>query len=309
MKFRWIKRFQVLWCKLTKNGENYISCNKTNGRLDTNFTRLTSEVITSLRIDGDPLIEIDIVNSQAFIATGLFHTSPQIEKIMVEQLGKKTTHNIKGLHLQDCDDAKLYSLLVSNGWFYEYMMDQFDSNNINYIDRKDIKEQLFTVFFGKNNSYTYSPAVRLFDSKFPSIHKAFWMIKELRHNKLAILLQRIESYTMLICICNRIIDDLPNLPFITRHDSILPKAVFKNDKVSITAEDKKVADYMLDGIDEIVGVKPLLKIKPPFQEPFTYPKTEKYSLTAVNIYLTSLLTTSSSLSISPTPISIHYVSE
>lgn len=233
----------------------YTKVNNTNGRYDTNFTRLPSELVPCLTIDGTPLTEIDIVNSQPLIASALFDPSPEVEKIMVKYLGKKYTMYIKNLHLTDFADVMQYRILVKNGQFYEFMMQKFQQNKIPFTDRQDFKKQLFTIFFGRVNAIHYSPAVRLFKALFPNIYNLFTGIKADNHNRLAILLQRIESFTILDVVVNAIIRELPDLKFITKHDSLLPSGFMVPGRIA------EVEKIICTEVEKIIGVEPKLKIK------------------------------------------------
>lgn len=180
------RTFSMAEISKIESGEIYIKVNGTNGRYDSNYTRLPSELVQHLTFDGTPLTEIDIVNSQPFFASALFAPSPEIEIIINRMIGKKYTMYIKSLHLSEYEDVKQYRLLVTRGEFYKYMMGKFTENGIPFTDRANFKEQLFTVFFGKNNAIHYSKSVKLFNSLFPNVYKVFSIIKENGHNKLVL---------------------------------------------------------------------------------------------------------------------------
>ena len=95
------------------------------------------------------------------------------------------------------DDVKEYVSLVTNGQFYEFMMNAFRQTGLSFIDRQDFKERLFTVYSDKNSAALYSRAVRLFEELFPNVWILFKRIKRSEYNKLAILLQRMESHAIL----------------------------------------------------------------------------------------------------------------
>lgn len=238
-------------------GKIYIKVSATNGRYDTNYTRLPSELTQHLSIDDIPLNEVDIINSQPFFAAALFNPTPGIETIISRYLGKKFTMYLISLHLAERKDVKLYMLLVTTGTFYEYMMQQFRDNKITFTDRSNFKEQLFTVFFCKNSAIQYSRSVKLFASLFPNVYTLFTAIKENEHNRLAILLQRIESYTMLDCVAQKILTELPELKFITKHDSIMPAGLM------VAGKSGEVEKLLLEVVEEVVGLRPQLKLKKP----------------------------------------------
>ena len=251
------RTFSLAEVEKIQSGEIFIKCNKTNGRLDSNFTRLPSELLQHLSINGNPLVEIDIKNSQPFFAACLLNPTPEIEKLMMRYLGKNITMLAKSLQLANNEDVKLYTSLVTTGNFYEpFLMEKFKENGINVKNRDELKKHLFIVFFGKLNAYKYNPAARLFKSLFPNVQKLFDAIKKDEYNQLAIILQRIESYSLLDRVAQKILADLPGLPFLTRHDSILPSGIFVT---SDTAE--KVKSILLETIKEVTGLMPMARIK------------------------------------------------
>lgn len=236
-------------------GEIYIKVSPTNGRYDTNYTRLPSELVTCLTIDGVPLTEIDIRNSQPFFAVGLFNPTPEVERVINGYLGHRLTMYIKSLQVSESEDAKLYTSLVKTGTFYEFMLEKFRLNGIEYRSREEAKEAVFTVFFGRNDAVNYSAAVRLFRSLFPNVYRLFEGIKEKEHNRLAILLQRIESHTILDLAAQRVIGELPEVKFITKHDSLLPAGLMVTNNVA------EVSRILTEVVNEVIGIKPLLKVK------------------------------------------------
>ena len=257
------RTFSLAEVEKIRSGEIYITVSGVNGRYDTNFTRLPGELVPHLTIDCQQLTEIDIRNSQPFFAVSLFNPSPEVERVMTDFLGSRLTMYIISLQLAHYEDVMLYTSLVQSGGFYEFMMDQFRANGIEFADRDEAKDLIFTVYFGKNNAVHYSAAVRLFRSLFPNVWTAFVAIKEKEHNRLAILLQRIESHVMLNLAARRIISELPEVKFITKHDSLLPAGLM------VTSGVEGVEKILTEVVTEVVGVKPLLKVKNSLDPLFT----------------------------------------
>ncbi len=249
------RTFSLAEIEKIHQGQIFIKCNSTNGRLDSNFTRLPGEMIPHLTIDGKHLKEVDISCSQPFFAASLFNPTPEIKKIIAGYLGQSYIMLSKSLQLTHYKDVKLYTSLVTSGKFYQYMMNKFKENDISFIDRKDLKEQLFIVFFGRNGAERYSKAARLFSKCFPNVWQLFKTIKKEDYRKLAILLQKIESFVILQRVAPRIVQDLPGVPFITKHDSILPSDIL------IVREAGKVKKIMAEVIKEVTGYCPKIRIK------------------------------------------------
>jgi len=243
-------------------GEIFIKVNKTNGRLDSNYTRLPSELVKHLTIDGHPLIEVDIRNSQPFFVAPLFNPTHEIEHLMNKYLGQSITMYTKSLQLSQYEDVKLYTSLVTKGEFYDpFLMEKFTESRIDFIDRDNLKNQMFVVFFGRNHADRYSRAAKLFRTIFPHVQLLFDIIKRDNHNKLAILLQRIESYTILKRVALRIQTQLPGMPFLTRHDSCLPSVIM------VYKDSDKVKNIMLTTIKEVTGLTPTIRIKNGIEKP------------------------------------------
>jgi hypothetical protein len=232
-----------------RNKEIYIKVNKTNFRYDTNYTRLPSELVKHLLINGNPLREFDIVNSQPFFVNSFISPSPEIERIMGYLL---TIYN-KSLNLIEKQDVKHYRSLTSEGIFYEFMMREFTRIGIEYSCRQDFKDKLFTVFFGSNGIHT--PAVKLFAEKFPAIENLFRYIKKDDNANLPNLLTRIESFIMLDCVAPRIIKEFPEVPFLTKHDCVLPVGIMITDRV------EEIKALISDEIKKLIGISPKFKDK------------------------------------------------
>ena len=251
------RTFSLAEIEKIQSGEIYIKVNQTNGRLDSNYTRLPSELVQHLTIDGNYLAELDIRNSQPFFVAPLFNPTPEIEKLMIRFLGRRFTMYVISLQLPECEDVKLYTSLVTSGEFYDpFLMNKFKETGIPFKDREDLKEQIFIVFFGKSDAYKYNPAARLFKATFPNVQILFDAIKKDEHNRLSILLQKIESYVILKRVAQKILTDIPILPFLTRHDSCLPSKILVCENCIEMAK-----EIMLTTIQEITGLTPIVRIK------------------------------------------------
>jgi hypothetical protein len=85
----------------------------------------------------------------------------------------------------------------------------------------------------------------------------FETIKKDEYNLLSILLQNIESFVILDNVAQRILTELSGIPFITKHDSLLPAGILASD------QPEKVKEIMLSTIKEITGLTPQVRIKVP----------------------------------------------
>lgn len=249
------RNFLIAEVEKISAGDIYIKVNGTNFRLDSNFTHLPSELSEFLSLNGSPIVEIDLVNSQPFFAAALLNPKPEVKKVIKKYLGDSFTMLPVFYRIHGKEDVQLYTKLVCNGQFYEFMAERFHEAGIPYKNRKDLKKQLFVVFFGKNISYKYNPAAEIFRSNFPNVFRLFYKIKEDGHNRLAILLQRIESHIMLDLVVSKISEEFPEIRMLTKHDSVLP---FRMRTLVSTSKYNtfEIGKAMLDVIENATGLRP-----------------------------------------------------
>ena len=165
------------------------------GRMHSNYTILKTFIRKNcLLIDNEETCEIDISNSQPLF----------LSKLM------------KGSHWVHQGELDLFSILVRNGNYYQYLID-----NLKLRDKSEAKELTYKVFFGKN--HTNSKWDKLFRSLFPTIHHFIKLYKK-DHNDYKILaytLQRMESKLIFGDIVKTIMIVNPNIKILTVHDSII----------------------------------------------------------------------------------------
>jgi hypothetical protein len=126
--------------------------------------------------------------------------------------------------MQSGSDLQRYKTLVEQGLFYEYLLEEIGKElGIGYSDRKKVKAAVFQVLFTDNRFLGQKEAKpkKVFKSLFPSVYELFALIKKSDKTNLPRLLQRLESYLMLLVITKRIARERPKLPVFTIHDSIV----------------------------------------------------------------------------------------
>lgn len=156
-------------------------------------------------------------------------------------------------------DADNFCKQVIDGTFYEYLHVYFKANGIDLPHdqqeaRRKVKELVIrTLYDDGNRAYNRvrSSPFDLFRRKFPQVVQVFDFIKSKNYVELAILLQRIESYTVLDVICKRISSERPDLPIFTIHDSI----------VTVEGEEGYIQRVMQEELSRIIGHAPKLKIE------------------------------------------------
>lgn len=167
------------------------------GRFHTNFTILKSYIRKNcLLIDGEETFEKDITNSQPLFLCKLIHDND--------------------IFIVDKNEFELFKLLVLNGNFYQYLID----NSGIKMERKEIKEVVYKVLFGRNYPNKHD---NLFKKIFPTIYQ---FIKSYKKEKgdyrfLSYELQRAESNLIFNKIIKMIMNLCPEVKVITVHDSII----------------------------------------------------------------------------------------
>jgi hypothetical protein len=167
------------------------------GRFHSNFTIMKAFIRqTCLSIDGEPVCEIDIPNSQPLF----------LALMMI---------NDKGV---DPLEYQRFLSVAREGKFYDLVTPLFDGG----ITRSEVKKAVYHVLFGKNRPDAHNKAFR---GAFPSVHDFILRYKKEHkdYKSLAYALQRAESDFVYNCVLVRATTQREDLGFITVHDSILVK--------------------------------------------------------------------------------------
>ncbi len=242
------------------------------------LTNLKKELRNYLSYDGQPLVNIDISNSQPFFAILLHDISfwqkfffllgreREEEKEKVKQiimfLKSSKTHTSKGfennIDLIDTNySVNAYIKAVTNGNFYQQLNSRLQPLLPNRLKTdKDIKPEVLRMMYVDNKFIHlpfYEPAIRVFKQMFPVTYHIFYILKSIKcepkNNYLPILLQKIESSIMIDTVCKTISQQYPTIPLFTIHDSI----------VTTVSNQAIVTQIMIQTIKEAVGYAPELK--------------------------------------------------
>ena len=174
----------------------FCSRNDTNRRLDTNLTTIKSELLGLVRLDGEPLVSIDLSNSQFRILSWVIEESelityynnenmlpqaisgePKVDK--VTNIGKERKCIINAAHFwlnigsksnvkyTKSDDCRRFKKLTKVGKFYEDLADRMTIADGRQYARADAKQAMFVAAF---SSHRYQPPVkRLLARTFPDV--------------------------------------------------------------------------------------------------------------------------------------------
>lgn len=172
------------------DGELFFNKNKTNGRVDTNLTSLKG-TYKQFILSENPLYYIDIKNSQPFI--------------LYLYLKLKYNHA----------EIDMYGEWVKNGRFYENFQIKHFNLSGKTMNREQIKNLMFCIFYSKNTSFLKEKS--MFKKVFPKIYEIIKTEKGSKHNQFAIKMQTIESSICIDCICQAL--DIEDINYYTVHDA------------------------------------------------------------------------------------------
>ena len=214
-------------------------CDNYGHRLHHKLTNINSGLIQHIRLEGESLKVIDIVNSQPFFSSilssnlinALIRLYPEFFYL------KAIVPIIKKFEMNK--DYQLYSQLCNNGNLYEAIMRGYKQQFSKVINRKTAKETVFTCMFSdyKNHKYkkkSKKEEIKMFRKAFPSIYGMFNEFQKISlmqkvlvrnnnteaiHKNVSLILQRVESKIMIDYIGRALSEN--NIFFTTIHDAII----------------------------------------------------------------------------------------
>lgn len=259
------------------SGEFVLSVDDNVFRLHSTISNLRSEIRNCISYKGRKLVSIDIKNSQPYLSTAILNFQFWKEPTWIEEKYPtaciyKISKSIKSIIFQSSkcyysfimlcksaanqagSDLQRYRTLVEQGIFYEYLSEEIGNElGIGYKDRKKVKAAVFQVLFTDNRFLGQKEAKpkKVFKTRFPVVYELFSLIKKADKTNLPRLLQRLESYMMLLIITKRIARERPKLPIFTIHDSIVTTAGNEEYVRQVVEQEMKMA----------IGIGPKLSIE------------------------------------------------
>lgn len=241
------------------NGDIRYKIDNTSGRFHSNVTNMARALRPYLRVKGEPLINIDVRNSQPYLTTIILTNPGKVSWLTENPAFALLLQNLK---VSLNEDVKKYISLVVSGQIYEHLMNQFLLEGI-VLTRDEVKRQVLRILFARNRlpkDETNRKCRLIFKREFPTVHRIFSKVrgrergdKFQNFKRFAILLQRIESYLMLDVVLKRIYKELPGVIAITIHDSIMTGI--------LTNKVEAVRQILLDELTNFVGFQPEIKIE------------------------------------------------
>jgi hypothetical protein len=244
-----------------KNNEFYSKRDTTSYRHHSNITSLKKKLRNYLTIEGKTLVNIDIKNSQPYFSLMLlkpdiwFKNNLLLKEYFEDIPGKKkklsTMPQLKRFVKKiPNEEINNYRDIILSGRFYEYFLEKINSDlrikGQKELIREEIKLEVLKFFFSTN--HYQSDIKKIFKSNFPKILRLLSLIKKHKNERLAIILQRLESFAIIDQICCEIKKDYPQIPVLTIHDSL----------VTTENNEKWLKEYISIKLYEITGEYPRL---------------------------------------------------
>jgi len=230
-----------------QNKEFYHRVDETGNRLHTNLTNLPKFLRGEIQINQKYISGVDIRNSQPYMA-GKYLTDPESGKEFFP--GEYPLKMLKCLRLSEQQDVKRFLSLTSQAEFYNYLETEFNKRGLKY-EGAELKTKIFQILFDKNRHT--SKEKRIFYELFPSVEKAFSVLRMGNYTNFVNSLQRMESYVVLDIILNRLNCENPDMVATPIYDSIC---------TSIATDDiETVQNVMTEELTKFVGLPPVLKVE------------------------------------------------
>jgi hypothetical protein len=224
------------YCQRIANGDFWFCCD-VYGRVHTPLTALERDLRGCLEVEGQPLIGIDLANSQPLLL-GLFERKYFASKGARHRFlnaafdGKGHPYAYKAVRgLAGAEnvpaDLERYLRVCERGAFYESLMSHEEKSRGEKYRRR-FKKRFYGVLFGKNRQGRFPNQLRArFRERYPSVWKVLRALKRRNYRHSAHVLQNYEATLFVYLICGRIMKERPGIALYTIHDSILttPDAV------------------------------------------------------------------------------------
>jgi hypothetical protein len=156
------------------------------------------------------------------------------------------------------DEIETYVTLCEAGQFYDYLMHRHPDLN---LTRSEFKVRMFrNVFFGHHEKSKFTPEWKQFSAEFPAIAGIIRELKQVYgHAVIAWILMRVESTLIIDRVCRRLMNESPEAPVVTIHDSILTTPKYRD----------KIEKVVLEEYGS-VGLRPTLNIEDYAQQPLPH---------------------------------------
>lgn len=218
------------------------------GRFHSNITNLSRPIRPYLTIDGTPLVEVDLVNSQPyFLAIILLEIALSKSSTNVSSLSdlvfstllslspfspnreEREQREPQGLYVFPLsiplkngvldlipEDLRQFIQVALKGGFYE----TFELSG--QCDRDDLKRKVFQVLYGSRHCQEHAELGAQFQGQYPTAFKMLDTLKrQMGYEWVGRELQRRESQIVINSLVGDLLRDHPDVPIVTIHDSLM----------------------------------------------------------------------------------------
>ncbi len=207
-------------CKRIDTAAHWFVCDRF-GRVHTPLTALAKKLRCCLSVNGQPLVGLDLANSQPLIA-GLvarqFYRNGKTAMRLRARSFRRGSNPYHRRHPRPNEsdtgrpDLKRYIEVCESGQLYESLMRPGD-------ERDRIKTGFLTAMYGKNR-WRDRIKDRLTEG-YPSVAFMLASLKKRNHRHAAHVIQNAEATIFVHGIADRIRRERPDYPIFTIHDSVL----------------------------------------------------------------------------------------
>jgi hypothetical protein len=201
-------------------------------------TRMPRALRRAIRVDGEPLVEIDVASSQPLLvgllaAAGVREREGEKAKAKAKgggeagggaggRLSSITWYVFAPMCHPGCmlpPDLSEYIALCRSGAFYEHLADILALPCRSAVERGLVKTEACRLIFGRHRPG--SARWRAFVGRWPTVAAHLAELKEGGHRNVARVLQRAEAAIMIAGACGELTARYPTLPILTVHDSVM----------------------------------------------------------------------------------------
>lgn len=188
-----------------------------SGRIFNSITSMSRMVRPALRIDGEPLVGVDVCCCQPALLGMLIRG-----RLQPAQSAKSGKHSkvlrclsaVLPVLPADCADVRAFADLSSRGSLYDFLQMALPG-----IARPLLKRRLLCDVFGKRGDYP-SEVETAFVREFPNVHRFIREVNREDHAALLRTLQRCESLLVIEEVCDQLVQRHPEEFAITIHDAV-----------------------------------------------------------------------------------------
>ena len=206
-----------------RNGQFNITRDANVYRIHTPVVRMKRETRVYLSHAGRRLVNIDLKNSQPFILSKFLSQNyfTELKNNQISQPSFNFNHErAQEIVNENNEDIVEYKRATSQGEFYEainqFMLKPFD-------ERNKLKEKVLESMYAPNRTRKRDVLMvrRAIKDVYPTINRLLWELKRQDYTVPSYLLQQAESELMIDIIARRIINNHPEIPIFTVHDSFI----------------------------------------------------------------------------------------